>query len=266
MTTHLRSPWGGPCEIGVMIWAFLQMSAFTAMLNAAMRYFRQDQQTGVVTMVDIFHDALFTPREVSSFLDIPQTTVYSWLRPAEKGPQLVHQIAPERRGHASVPFVALVEAHVLRALRDLHLTKRQIRRVVDDVREEFNTEYALATYRIATDGIDVFIEHVDGELSRAGDRQAPIREVITDHLQYVNFDPSGASEYATSLKLPRFKGASVIVDPRFGWGVPIVEKNRVPVSVVVDLWSAGESMEAVADEYGLTVGDVEAICRATRAA
>jgi|KBSSwiStaDraftv2_1062776.scaffolds.fasta_scaffold03943_7 uncharacterized protein (DUF433 family) len=218
-------------------------------------------------MVDIFTDPLFTPREVATYLRIPQPTVYSWLRPVEKGPQLVHQIPPERRGAASVPFVALVEAYVLRALRDLRLTKRQIRNVVDDVREEFNTEYALATKKIATDGIDLFIEHVDGELSRAGDRQAPIREVITDYLRYITFDATGteATGYASQLRLPKYGVAPVVIDPRFGWGVPIVEKSRVPVSAVIDLYSAGESMAVVADEYGLTVDDVEAICRAALA-
>lgn len=219
--------------------------------------------------VDIFSDPLFKPREVASYLNIPVPTVYSWLRPVESGPQLVHQVTPEKRGSASVPFAALVEAYVLRALRDLRMTKRQIRNVVEDVRDEFGTEYALATKKIATDGIDVFIELADGELSRAGDRQAPIREVITDYLRYIKFDGStsrGDIEYASRLRLPRYRGASVIIDPRFGWGVPVVEKNRVPVSAIIDLYSAGESMEVVADEYGLTVGDVEAICRAALAA
>lgn len=211
-------------------------------------------------MPDIFNDPLFTPREVSNYLTVPQSTVYSWLQPVTSGPQLVHHLTPEKRGAASVPFVALVEAYVLRSLRDLRLTKRQIRLAVQDVRDEFGTEYALATKRIATDGVDVFFEYADGELARVGDKQRPIREIIDGHLRFITFDKEDG--YASRLKLPKYAGASVIIDPRFGWGVPVVEKNRVPVSAIIDLYSAGESMQVVADEYGLTVADVEAVCRA----
>jgi uncharacterized protein (DUF433 family) len=97
-------------------------------------------------------------------------------------------------------------------------------------------------------------------------------------LRYVSFDPifeystattsspvskrrAASGDYATRLRLPKYRDASVIIDPRFGWGAPVLEQNRVPVSAVIDLYTAGESMEAVADEYGLTVEDVEAICR-----
>lgn len=216
-------------------------------------------------MIDIFQDPLFTPREVAKYLSIPQPTIYSWLRPVEAGPQLVHRLAPERRGAASVPFAALVEAYVLRALRQLGLSKHQIRAVVADVRKDFGNEYALATKHIATDGIDVFIQYVDGEMSRAGDRQIPIREVITDYLRYVTFDAYDG-EYASRLRLKSFgDDAPVIIDPRFGWGAPVIEKNGVPVRAVIDLWSAGEPMRAVADEYDLTVEEVESICQAALA-
>ena len=68
-------------------------------------------------MVDVFNDALFTPAEVSHQLVIPKRTVYSWLSKDVDGQRLVHRVLPERRGRASVPFIALVEAYVLRALR-----------------------------------------------------------------------------------------------------------------------------------------------------
>jgi uncharacterized protein (DUF433 family) len=54
----------------------------------------------------------------------------------------------------------------------------------------------------------------------------------------------------------------VIIDPRFGWGAPVVESSKVPVDAVVDLWIAGESLEDVAYEYDMSRDQVEAICRA----
>jgi hypothetical protein len=43
------------------------------------------------------------------------------------------------------------------------------------VRREFDTPYGLATKRIATDGIDIFVQDADDDLARAGDNQLPIR-------------------------------------------------------------------------------------------
>ncbi|MDQ4103710.1 MAG: hypothetical protein M3186_08385 [Actinomycetota bacterium] len=37
--------------------------------------------------------------------------------------------------------------------------------------------------------------------------------------------------------------------------------NNVQIDNVVDLWRAGESLDAVAQEYGLTRDVTEAICR-----
>lgn len=212
--------------------------------------------------VDIFNDPLFTPREVSIFLQIPRSKVYEWLDPGSRGgAPLVHHVPGDRRGAASVPFAALIEAFVLRALRkELEFTKRQIADTVADVRDTFGTDFALASKRIATDGIDIFIEHNDGEYARVGDHQQLISEVVGKYLQSITWSPD--SEYAARLQLPGFgEDAHVIVDPRFAWGSPVVERNKVPIRAVLDSWAAGEPMTVVADEYGLSVPEAEEICR-----
>jgi uncharacterized protein (DUF433 family) len=212
--------------------------------------------------VDIFRDPLFTPTEVSTYLKIPRSTVYYWLGASSAGNvPLVHHIAPEHRGAASVPFAALVEAFVLRALRnELRFTKRQITDTVTDVRDNFGTDFALASSRIATDGIDIFIEHNDGEFARVGDHQVLIRDVVGNYLRYITWARS--SKYASRLRLPSFgDDAPVVIDPRFGWGAPVVERNKVPVRAVLDLWASGEPLAVVADEYGLSTAEAEEICR-----
>lgn len=214
-------------------------------------------------MVDIFTDPLLTPTEVSKYLDIPRSTIYNWLSASDGagGGPLVHQVASERRGNASVPFAGVVEAYVLRALRkELRFTKRQIVDTVIDVREVFGTDFALASRRIATDGIDIFIQHNDGQFARVGDHQVLIRDVVGNYLKYITWDKQ--SSYATRLRLPSFgDDATVVIDPRFGWGEPVVERNKVPIKAVIDLWASGESMSTVADEYGLTEAEAEEICR-----
>ncbi|MFF0146777.1 uncharacterized protein DUF433 [Amycolatopsis sulphurea] len=216
-------------------------------------------------MVDKFTAPLLTPKEVARHLQIPQSTMYGWLGEQAGGTPLVHQVTPERHGRPSVPFVAVVEAYVLRALRDLKLTKRKIRDAAAEVRSSFDTPYALATKKIATDGVDIFVHYLDGDLARVGDGQRPFREVINDYLHFIEWDTNDG--FAGSLRLRQYPDiAPVVIDPRFGWGAPVVESARVPVDTVVDLWLAGESFSDVAYEYGLTPEQVESLCRAARAA
>ena len=96
-------------------------------------------------MADKFTDPLLTPKEVARHLGIPESTMYYWLSEEAYGAPLVHRVTPEKRGWPSVPFVAVVEAYVLRALRDLGLTKQKIREAAAEVRRTFDTPYALAT-------------------------------------------------------------------------------------------------------------------------
>ncbi len=50
----------------------------------------------------------------------------------------------------------------------------------------------------------------------------------------------------------------ISVDPQVHSGRPVIEGTRVTVSVVVGAVAAGESIEGVAREYGITPEDVRA--------
>lgn len=70
-----------------------------------------------------------------------------------------------------MPFIAVAEAHVLRSLRSLGLRMSEIREAAAAVRDAFDTPYGLVSMRIATDGVDIFVEHGWGDLRRARDGQ-----------------------------------------------------------------------------------------------
>jgi uncharacterized protein (DUF433 family) len=215
-------------------------------------------------MVDVFRDALLTPQQAARHLRIPESTVYQWMRERAGYEVMVHSVEPVRQGWPRLPFAAVIEAYVLRSLRDMHLGMSKIRAAVAEVRDQFGTPYGLATKRIATDGIDVFVHYLDpDDLARAGDRQRPIREVIQDHLRYITW---GSDNNPVRLTLRQYGVAPVVIDPRFAWGEPVVESTKVPVEAIVGLWKAGETFETVAGEYGLEREQVEAIVRADAAA
>jgi hypothetical protein len=64
-------------------------------------------------MVDRFAVALLTPLETAQHLQIPERTIREWLHHKTGGRPLVHSVKATRRGHPTVPFIAVVEAYVL---------------------------------------------------------------------------------------------------------------------------------------------------------
>lgn len=208
--------------------------------------------------VDSYRTPLLTARETARYLKIPESTLNGWLTAASDEP-LVHAVRPERRGWPRVPFVGIVEAHVLRALRATGMPMDEIRRAAAIVRAEFDDPYALAKRRITTDGVAVFVRLADESLVRARDHQQAIKDILEHHLHDIDWDDTGT---AIRLRLHHYpSSAEVVIDPRFGWGSPVLVANKVKVEDVVALWRTGEPIRAVAEEYDLTETVVEDVLR-----
>lgn len=207
---------------------------------------------------------LLTAREAARHLRMPESTLDAWIIAKPGQPSLIHAVSPERRGWPRLPFVAIIEAYVLRSLRELGASMDEVRRAAAIVREEFDDEYALASQRIASDGIDLFVRLADDSLLQVKSNQLGIREVLADYLRYVTWDDEGRP---AQLRLSQYPDdAAVILDPRFGWGSPVLSGSKVPVDAVLQLWRSGEPMADVAAEYGLTRELVEGVLRAASAA
>ncbi|HEY0472564.1 MAG TPA: DUF433 domain-containing protein, partial [Kribbella sp.] len=84
-------------------------------------------------------------------------------------------------------------------------------------------------------------------------------EVISECLTYISWDASGGPAL---LRLPQYPSeAEVVIDPRFGWGGPVLASSKVPLEAMVSLWRSGESIKTVAEEYELPPDVVENVLR-----
>jgi uncharacterized protein (DUF433 family) len=214
-----------------------------------------------------FRVPLFTIDEAAHHLGLPRTTLKDWTcRQAGPAP-LVHRVVnPSAPRAASLPFVAVIEAHMLRGFRELGLSAQGLRDSVARLRLRLDDEYALATRKVATDGVDLLIDmsrHGEpAEWTRAIDSQAVIGEVIEDYLKFVRWEKD---RYPDRLTLKTYQGADVIIDPRFAFGQPVLERQKVRVEDILDAFWAGEGYVTIAGEFGVRADEVEAVVRsATR--
>jgi uncharacterized protein (DUF433 family) len=214
-----------------------------------------------------FDVPFFLIEEAAQHLGLPASTLRSWTRRQAGPAPLVHRLQPQTPRSASLPFVGLVEAHMLRGFRELGLSAQGLRVSVTRLREQFADEYALATQRLATDGVSLLVDmaaaHDEPMWVRAIDGQAVIPDVIGRYLRFVIW--SKKDRYPTRLKLKTYEGADVIIDPRFAFGQPVLKRQKIRVQDILDAFWAGESSRTVAAEFGVKTAEVEAVIRsATR--
>ena len=200
--------------------------------------------------MNIYTDPMLNVVSAATYLDIPPSTLADWKRSS-----VIHSVRDPRRGWPTLPFVGVVEAFVLRQLRGLGFTRRQIQDAADGARRWFGDDFGLARPGIGHDaGVEIFIE-AGGNLFRAKDHQQAIRQTVSDFHHCIEW----SGEDPKRLRLARF--GNVYLDPRFGWGRPTVTPSNAPINAIVGLWYAGESLEVIAHEYDMTVHEVDALVR-----
>src|SRR3954453_10319616 len=100
---------------------------------------------------------LFTVSEAADYLDMPVSTLASWVHAEVQGTRLVTTLPHE--GHQpSIPFIGFAEAFVLSAAKKAGVPAHRIRPNVAAIREQFaSIDHALASKRIYTDGAELLV-------------------------------------------------------------------------------------------------------------
>ena len=221
------------------------------------------------TANDVRRMPLYTAAEAARFLHLPVSTVRAWAFGQgyrAKGEHrrfqpVINTADPKGR---RLSFVNLVELLVLAAIRkEHHVELRQVRRAVEFLRKRFPSAHPLADNQFQTDGLDLFVEKYGDLLNISRDGQVAMKELIQRYLKLVERDASGVP---FKLHLPRRAGTpeplvAVVIDPERGYGRPVLDGRGIRTEVIVERFQAGESIESLAEDYGLKVLAVEDILR-----
>jgi uncharacterized protein (DUF433 family) len=173
-------------------------------------------------------------------------------------------------GRLTIPFVGLAEGMVLAAFRETGLPLQRIRPALERLDQEMGLAHALASKNLYTDGAEVLFDyataHGDKQLRlltvvRTGQRV--LHDIIEQYLTRIEY----AGGWAARLALPITEERLLIADPERAFGQPIFAHGGARLADVVGRIDAGEDAEAVAEDYGVPLGDVQAALAApTRAA
>lgn len=203
-----------------------------------------------------FDVPLYSIAEMAWHLRMSDETLRRWVRRGD----LVRSVRPDAPRSAELPFMAFVEAQFYLRLRDAGLTLPAIVAGMTEARAALGDDF-LVEGRLAHDGRDILVNLADAgaknEWMRARDHQHGLDRVIEYGLHPVRWgaDRRPESMLVTSYEVP------VTVDPRYGFGQPILDEYGVRVEDVAALLRAGDPVGVITRELAVSKQAVASIRR-----
>ena len=145
-----------------------------------------------------------------------------------------------------------------------------IRGVLAYLEDELKTPHPLADRRLKTDKVRLYLD--DSALIDVSSRgQIAIRDVIGPHLERIEWDKAGSLLRLWPKTRPEESSSPqpkvVAIDPRIGFGRPTLGETGVRTAIIVQRFRGGDSLQALARDYGRSIGEIEEAVRfETRAA
>lgn len=226
-----------------------------------------------LSAVQLNHTPMYPVIDAARYLRIPSGTLQAWLRgrtyQTKDGQQFAKPLIQRPNPKFSqLSFINLVEAHVLRVIRQDHQIRLdKVRTALDYVESSLGLVHPLAMAKFETDGVDLFVDTIDNliNVSRAG--QLAMKKVLKDLLTRIEWDESGIAKrlfpivpfpQQESINQPPLNITPVWIDPHISFGKPTIAGTGIPTDVIVDLFNAGDEVEAIAEDYNCKVEQIYA--------
>ncbi len=203
----------------------------------------------------------YAVREASLCLDLSPATLRTWaigrkyhVRSGQKKAEALLEL-PEP-GNPMLSFVNLMEAQFLRALRREHdFSMQHIRKALVVLPSYHSQPHPLAFVDFLTDGVDLFVRKFGKLIDLNRPEQILIEKLLESHLRRIDRDATGPIRFFPVVVSDTEKPISV--DPRVAFGHPVVAGTGVRTEILSGRVAAGDSVEAVAEDLGLTKEQVE---------
>lgn len=223
---------------------------------------------------DIRNQPAYGPAEAARYLRLPAATLRTWLvgRDYPKGDahaKFHPLISPAHRDPLQLSFYNLIEAHVLRALRTEHgVALAELRKAIAYAEKKLNLQRLLLSPELRTHAGQVFLDRYVELINLSKSGQLAMRKMFESHLQRVEWDrwsfPVRLYPYADATA--RGGERPIAIDPTIAFGRPIVRRAGISTAAIADRLDAGETVDALAEDYDLSREEIEQAVLYSRAA
>jgi uncharacterized protein (DUF433 family) len=223
--------------------------------------------------------------QASRNLKIPFETLRGWVRGRygldSKGVRRRFEpvIKLPERNRPLLSFVNMIEAHVLDGMRRQYSVPfNKIRGGLEFLEEQYPSKHPLADWLFQTDGVDLFIDHLDNCINISSNGQLVMKHVVGAFLHRIdrNLEGQPIRLFPFIRKPERIRDKDVdqleqqdrpvVINPFVSFGKPILVGTGIPTAIIAERFDAGDSVDILADDYGLTPSQVEKAIRYERQA
>lgn len=214
---------------------------------------------------DIRDQPAYTLAEASRYLKLPVATLRAWAvgraYPTAQGARHFRPlIQPPRRQPTQLSFWNLIEAHVLRSFRTDHgVSLKALRQARDFAQKQLGIDRLLLRKELCADGGKLFLDRYGELISLSASGQLAMRQLLEEHLKRVEWDA-----WKFPVRLYPFLSAEmagearpIAIDPGISFGRPVVARLGISTAILAERLDAGESVDDLAADYGLSVPEIE---------
>ena len=214
---------------------------------------------------DIRDQPAYSVAEAARYLKVAPATLRSWFagRPYPKVSGVAHSaplIRPAGGPPPTLSFWNLIEAHVLRSLRTEHGVRMDaLRRAVRYSQQTLKIDRLLLSPQLRTDAGKLLLERYGELIELSASGQIAMRRLLQDHLDRVEWDkwkfpvrlyPVISSEGITASR-------PISINAEVAFGRPVLAQRGVTTGAIVERIDAGESPAVLAEDYDLSVDQIE---------
>src|SRR5262245_45745957 len=205
--------------------------------------------------------------DASRYLRLPEPTIRNWAYgyryPRRSGEDRLTKplIEAEANARHDFSFLNLIELYVLSALRREHqVAMPKVRSAIEYLKTKLEPARPLISENMQTDGVSVFVERLGSLIKASEHGQLAMKALLTARLKRIDRDKNGVPirlfpftwsrrEQQDPVRLesaPRIMS----MDPAVAFGRPVITGSRVPTIEIFRRFNAGESPEALAEDFG----------------
>ena len=154
----------------------------------------------------------------------------------------------------AVTFVDLMEVATIDKLRKKGFNFKQIRKINATARFYLRKPRPLVTETFKVKGRDIFVDEGFGILVNVG-YEAGMQawdEILDPFLDTVEYEGEIVRRW-----WPLGKEFAVLVDPDYGFGLPVVEGVGVRTEIIAERYRAGDSIDEIAYDFDVTPKQID---------
>jgi uncharacterized protein (DUF433 family) len=227
------------------------------------------QETDIYRGKDPLDLPAYSLVECAHILQVPAATMRTWTlgRHYHAGQQEKFWrplVAIADRKTPALSFRNVIELHVLAAMRRKYkIEMPAVRRAIVYLSKRLGISRPLSDQQMLTDGKDLFVEQLGKVVNISRDGQLEMRDLMEVYLLRIDRDPAGLPIRLFPFTRTRIEDSPklIVLNPRVQFGRPCIAGTGIPTSIIAERYRAGESIEALAKDYGQTSPNIQEAIR-----